>query len=431
VDSDLRTLLHEKAKEARIGPRIPTAVLRRSRRRRVANAVLAGAVTIGAVAGTSVGVRMLLQETAAERDGVRPAGTPDAPNYPFIFPSSREELETTAAEVAQGSMPMWTDPTGTVILYAVNVLGWDMDDVAVDVRGDDPITAVMTNPTLNEAAGAEVDLRTAVYLVRVRDSRDPPMYAVLATQAEDMELEPIGPDEQFGAEGSVVFRGRLRSAPEGATVVVTVDGEHGVAATPGPDGRFEVEAEVPVGIGPATLLSVAVVDRSGRILALTSARLGSPLPAQTTGGASEPVQVATSEELPEQVILTRDAIRQAALARDWDALRALIPEKGFTYSFGAERDPIRYWKQAEREGTTVLDILAKVLELPGTEYLDTYIWPAAAEDIPSEWTDQDLAQVRKIHTEEEIQGFIENDLYYGWRVIIDYDGDWLAFVAGD
>jgi hypothetical protein len=433
VDSDLRTLLQEKAEEARIGHRVPTAVLRRSRRRRVANTVLAGTITIGAVAGTSVGVRMLLQETAAERGGVRPGGTPDAPFYPFIFPSSRDELEATAAEVAQGSMPMWTDPEGTVTLYAVNMLGWDMDDVAVDVRGDDPITAVMTNPTLNEAAGAKADLRTAVFLAQVPGSRDPPMYAVLAARAEDMDLEPIGPDEQFGAEGIVAFRGRLRAATEGTTVLLTVNGEPGVAATPEPDGHFEVEAEVPGGIGPATLLSVAVVDRSGRTLALTSARLASPIAAGTAGGASEPVQVATSEELPEQVILTRQAILDAAQVRDWGALRELIPDRGFTFSFGGHGDPIRYWRELESEGHVPVlgDILPAVLGTEPGRSRGVYIWPSQAAEDPTDWDEQDLEALRQIHAEEDIRSFQEIGLYVGWRVGIDRDGTWVFFVAGD
>jgi hypothetical protein len=433
VDSDLRTLLREKADEVRLGPRIPREVLRRSRRRRVGNAILAGAVTIGVVAASSVGFRLLLRETADGRGEVRPAGTPAAPYFPFIFPSTREELQTTAAEVAQGSMPMWTDPKGTAILFAVNVLGWDMNDVAVDVRGDDPITAVMTNPTLNDAAGAEADLRTAVYILSIPGSHDPPMYAVLATLAEDMELEPVGPDEQFGAGGTVAFRGRLRSAPEGATVVLTVDDRRGVPVSPGPDGRFEVEADVSGGIGPSTLLSVALVDGSGHTLTLTSSRVASPVAAETEAEASEPVQVGPREEIPEAVVDTRQAILDAAQARDWGALRGLIPGRGFTFSFGGERDPIRYWRELESEGHVPLlgDILPAVLGSEPGRSRGVYIWPAQAAEEPSEWDQRDLEALRQIHADEDIRSFQELGLYLGWRVGIDRDGTWVFFVAGD
>jgi hypothetical protein len=433
VDSDLRTLLQDKAEEARIAPRIPSPVIRRSRRRRVVNGLLAGAVAAAVVAGATLLTRMTLGVGVEPELGPGGRGPSTAKMYPFIYPPTQDELETTQEQVAQGSMPLWTDPRGTAHLYAVNVIGWNPDAVEVDVRGEDPITAVMTNPTLNEAAGAEADIRTSVYLARVPGSRDPPMYAVLATQAEDVELEPIGPDEQFGAEGSVAFRGRLRSAPEGATVLLTVDGEPGVAATPGPDGRFEIEAEVPGRIGPATLLSVAVVDRSGRTLGLTSSRLASPVAAETGSGSSEPVQVAPPQEIPEAVLDTRQAILDAAQALDWGALRELIPDRGFTFSFGGHRDPIQYWRELESEGHVPVlgDILPTVLGTEPGRSRGVYIWPSQAAEDPADWDEQDLEALRQIHTEEDIRSFQEIGLYVGWRVGIDRDGTWVFFVAGD
>jgi hypothetical protein len=430
VDGDLRTLLQEKAEEARIALRIPTAVLRRSRRRRVANGLLVGAVAAAAVAAATLVTRMTLGVGVEPEVGPGGRGTSTAEPYPFIYPPTQDELETTQEQVAQGSMPLWTDPRGTAHLYAVNVLGWNPDEVAVDVRGDEPITAVITNPRLTAAVGAEGDLRTMLHLVEVPGG-PPPIYAVLAAESEVIQLEPVGPDDQPFTGTTVAFRGQLSTVPEGGAVTLSVEGQPGAPHAPTPDGRFVVQTDVPSGVGPLSLITVSLVDGSGAVLTQTSARpASSPVTGEEIGGVG-PVQVAPPEEIPDGVVDTRQAILDAARTRDWEGLRTLIPESGFTFTFGGERDPIRYWKQADRQGTPVLDILARVLDLPGTEYLDTYIWPAAAEDIPSEWTDQDLAQVREIHTEEEIQGFLENDLYYGWRVIIDYDGDWLAFVAGD
>jgi hypothetical protein len=429
VEPDLRTLLQEKGEEVRPDTRIPGPVLRRSRRRRVVTGVLAGALTVGAVAGLFVGATVLIEETAPEPRRVRPAGTP-AGFYPFIYPPTQEQLDTTLSEVEQGSMPMWTDPRGAAVLFAVNVLGWEMDDVEVSVRGDEPIRAVITNPVLNEAAGSPADLRTAVYLGRVGN---PPIYAVLAAQAEDMELEPVGPDDQFGTEGTVALRGRLRFVPEGATVVLSVDGAQG-ATTVSPDGRFEVEAEPPSGLGPTSLLSVALVDRSGRTLALTSSPLASPVAGQGEGGASEPLPARERpEEIPPEVAATREAILDAAQARDYAALRALIPDEGFTFSYGGEHDPIAYWRRLESRGHVPVfgDILPMVLNTEPALSRGVYWWPAPAAEDPAEWDQADLEILRQIHPEEDIRLFQETGLYTGWRVGIDREGTWVFFVAGD
>jgi hypothetical protein len=425
VDSDLRTVLREKADEVRTDPRIPGPLLRRARRRRLLTGIAAGAVTIGAVAALVVGGRFLVQETARPRQ-IRPAGTP-AEFYPFIYPATQAELDTTVAEVAQGSMPMWTDPEGAAALFAVNVMGWDPNDVEASVRGDDPITVVITNPALNEAAGASADVRTAVYLIPVPGS-DPPVYAVLAAQAEDMELEPIGPDDQIDADGPMAFRGVLRSVPDGVAILPTADGVEGPATSPTPDGRFRFALIVDEPIGPSTLLEVALLDRQGRTLALTSSRLATPL-----AGGSEASSSGPEPALPSPVARTRDAILDAAQARDFEALRSLIPEEGFTFSFGGDTDPIAYWKRLENQAhvPVIGDILPMVLGTVPAPQRGTFIWPAAAAEDPADWDEADLEVLRRIHAEEDIRLFQEIGLYTGWRVGIDRDGTWVFFVSGD
>jgi hypothetical protein len=430
MDGDLRTLLRDRAGEVRPDPRMPATVLRRSRRRRLATGMLAGALTVGATAGVFAGARVLLEEKAPQPREARSTGSP-AEFYPYIFPT-REELAITMTEVKEGSF-LPASPHGTALLFAMNVLGWEEEDVEVDVRGDDPITAIITNPTLNESAEATADLRTAVYLAQVPGSHDPPVYAVLAAQAEDMELEPVGPDEQFGTGGTIGFRGRVGFVPEAGAVVLLVDGEEGTSAAPTPNGRFKVEASISGGIGPAALLSVALTDSAGRTLALTSSRVAMPVAGESEGQASAPVQVAPPQEVPPAVLDTRQGILDAAQARDWGALRALIPGQGFTFSFGGERDPIAYWRKLESvDHVPVLgDILPVVLSTEPGRFRGAYIWPAQAAEDPAEWDERDLDVLRQIHNEEDIRLFRKIGLYTGWRVEIAADGTWLSFVAGD
>jgi hypothetical protein len=435
---DLKTMLDEKAEEMRLDPRIPRGVLRRARRRRAANAVLAGTVTVGLALGAFFGARALLDETAVPQP-TRPGGTTDE-FYPFIYPPTLEELEITQEQVAQGSMPMWIEPEGTAILFAVNVLGWDMDDVEASVRGDEPLMAVITNPALNEAAGATADLRTAVYLSRVPGS-GPPMYAVLAAMAENLELEPAGPDEEFGAEGRIEMEGRLRSVPPGTRAQMTVEWRWWTndlggrmtegardSSTPDADGRVTFSAIVDEHIGPSTLLTVTLLDPDDRTLALTSSRIATPVGGGAEAGASE-AQLA----LPGRVSDTREAILAAAQPRDWAALRSLIPDEGFTFTFGGETDPIRYWKRLESEGHVPVfgDILPMVLDTkPGFDR-GVFVWPAQATEDPADWDEQDIEALTAIYAEEDVRSFQQAGLYLGWRVGIDRDGTWVFFVAGD
>ncbi|MGH2655304.1 MAG: hypothetical protein ACRDIZ_01155 [Actinomycetota bacterium] len=425
---DLKTMLDEKAEEMRLDPRIPRGLLSRARRRRAANAFLAGTVTVGLALGAFVGARALLDETAVPHP-TRPGGTTDE-FYPFIHPPTLEELEVTQEQVAQGSMPMWTEPEGAAILFAVNVMGWDMEDVEVDPQDD---AVVIRNRSFDGGS-----LPTTLHLQMVPGS-EPPVYAVLAAVSDSIALEPRDADEEFGA-GTIALDGRVRHVPPGTTVELTVvwqwTNELGGRMTessrepvvPDENGRFSFSPIVDDHIGPSTLLSVGLLDTDGRTLALTSSRIATPLAGGSEAGASEPELA-----IPARVAETRDAILAAAQARDFPALRALIPDEGFTFSFGGETDPITYWKRLESEGhePVIGDILPMVLDTePGFDR-GVFVWPAQAAEDPAEWDEQDIEALTAIHAEEDVRSFQDAGLYLGWRVGIERDGTWVFFVAGD
>lgn len=417
-------MLDERAEEMHLDPHVPPSVLRRARRRRAGNALLAGAVTVGLALGAFIGARALLDETTSAPPEIRPGGTTEE-FYPFIYPPTLEELEVTREQVAQGSMPMWTEPDGVAILFAVNVMGWEMDDVEVSNQGSgEEATAVIANPSLSPEVG------TALNLVRLPDP-GPRMYAVVAAQSEVMELEPVGPDDQRPAEGPVAFRVRLSVRPPGATVVTTVNGGPPMTTPLTDGGPFVVEPDLPEGPSNTTLLSIAVVDGSGNTWTMTSSRVGLAASAGSEGRVSAPTEV-----LPQPVAATREAILEAARARDWGGLQALIPEPGFTFSFGGETDPIAYWQRLEEEGVPVLSNLESLLEVPHGRVRGAYIWPAPAGKDATEWTEEDLAILDQLMaagvlTERENRDYQEFGYYYGWRVGIDRDGTWIFYVAGD
>jgi hypothetical protein len=429
-DVDLKTMLDEKAEEMRLDPRIPRGVLRRARRRRAANAVLAGTVTVGLALGAFVGARALLDETAVPQP-TRPGGTTDE-FYPFIYPPTLEELEVTQEQVAQGSMPMWTEPEGAAILFAVNVMGWDMDDVEVDPQDD---AVVIRNRSFDGRS-----LPTTLHLQMVPGSA-PPVYAVLAAVSDSIALEARDADEESGA-GTIALDGRVRHVPPGTTVELTVvwrqwtnelggrmtEGASTEPVVPDEEGRFSFSSIVDDHIGPSTLLSVALLDADGRTLALTSSRIATPVGGGTEAGASEPELA-----LPRPVVEMRNAILDTTRLRDLNALRSLIPDEGFTFTFGGETDPIRYWKRLESEGhvPVIGDILPGVLGTePGFDR-GVFVWPAQATEDPAAWDERDIEALTAIHAEEDIRAFQDAGLYLGWRVGIDRDGTWVFFVAGD
>lgn len=138
--------------------------------------------------------------------------------------------------------------------------------------------------------------------------------------------------------------------------------------------------------------------------------------------------------LPPAVEETRLAIKEAAENRDFEALEALIPEQGFTYTFGGPfpGGPTAYWKQIEEESPQrPLEALAVILEMPYTKVDDIYVWPFAYDRDPKTLTEAERALLSEVAGEAEIRQWTEFGHYLGWRAGIKEDGTWVFFVAGD
>jgi hypothetical protein len=436
MDRDLRVLLEDKAEEMRIEPRIPGPVLRRARRRRAATAVGAGIVAAGVALGAIVGIGALVERVPSSRPreaAVGGAGTPAE----AVFPDTEEQIAAIQGQVAEGHTPGWTDPELTAVTFATNVLGWDMADVAADVRGDDPVTVIITNPTLNRRFSPGADIRMAVTLAEAKGQPGPQddIYVVMSTYAEDIQLNSPQPGQPTVPGSDVVFSGRLVHVIPGAGVEASLTWEDqagGAGAAVPPSGEaprhFDVPLAVPQDAEGAPIAAVTIRAASGEALAQTTFRLETPT-GSTMETAAPPVVA-----LPDPVTTTREAILAAARAADWEhQLRALIPEEGFTFSFGGERDPIAYWRKLESVGhvPVIGDILPMVLGTDPGPVRGGYIWPAQAAEDPADWDQDDLAALRRIHADEDIRSFQEAGTYLGWRVEIARDGTWTAFVAGD
>lgn len=138
-------------------------------------------------------------------------------------------------------------------------------------------------------------------------------------------------------------------------------------------------------------------------------------------------------DLPAPVAQTRDAILDAAGAFDYEALEGLLDPATFSYSFGESGDPIGYWRKLEDEGQVPIlgDFLRVVLSMQAGTQDGVYVWPAAFAKEPSDWTADDVADMRMLYTDEEISSYKGAGGYVGYRVGIRGDGTWIYFVAGD
>ena len=153
----------------------------------------------------------------------------------------------------------------------------------------------------------------------------------------------------------------------------------------------------------------------------------------TTATVTDTTTAAPETELPAAVEETRAALLEAASSGNYESLRSLVPEEGFTYTFGGpvEGGPIAYWQRLEREtDQRPLETLEVLLEMPYTLTRGMYVWPWAYS-VPSA---DDLSE----HERELLAPlgppsrlFVGDSGYLGWRTGIAPDGTWVFFVAGD
>ncbi|HSK15616.1 MAG TPA: hypothetical protein VK915_05555 [Gaiellaceae bacterium] len=133
--------------------------------------------------------------------------------------------------------------------------------------------------------------------------------------------------------------------------------------------------------------------------------------------------------LPGSAAATHAALLQAARAGDYEALRPLVPQENFSYTFGTPdpEGPIAYWQRLEEESDeSPLEILARILELPYTLSAGTYVWPFAYDKQAEQLTDYESELLGDL-----AESFLPETGYLGWRAGIDPNGRWQFFIAGD
>jgi hypothetical protein len=182
----------------------------------------------------------------------------------------------------------------------------------------------------------------------------------------------------------------------------------------------------------AGALVLAVAARGGEeTVTVTQSETTTETETETaTETVTQTETVAEPVGLPPAVAETHAALLEAAESGDYEALRPLLPDSGFSYTFGGEvpGGPIDYWQNVERQsGERPIEILARILRLPYTVSGGRYVWPFAYDKQEDELTAH----------ERELLGDLANlysgagSGYLGWRAGIEPDGTWRFFIAGD
>ncbi|MDQ3963090.1 MAG: hypothetical protein M3277_04140 [Actinomycetota bacterium] len=222
---------------------------------------------------------------------------------------------------------------------------------------------------------------------------------------------------------------------------------------------MKVVLGVLIGILVGGITVYALVDREDTPAAevpVPSVAVETPLPETPTPTAAARACSATgltvdasanAEGLPGPVAARRTEILEAAAACDYEELERLALEGGpFGYSFGVEKSPASFWRARERdarrldrETSEYLRYLVEILHLPyckerqddgtGTETEAVYyVWPrvhCSARSV-EDWDD-----LEGLYTDEQIEEMRKANIYFGFRVGILEDGDWVYFIAGD
>jgi hypothetical protein len=191
---------------------------------------------------------------------------------------------------------------------------------------------------------------------------------------------------------------------------------------------------VGVACGSDSNTSLASGEPSTTTTSSTLSPSSTAVPTEACSTSTIRVQLQAQDGLSEATAAKRQAIFDAAVACDYDALAKLAGPQ-FNFTFGdAAGGAAAYWQAREAADEPVMKLLVQILNLPhvardlpdgGAKYVS---WPSADQDVR---TAADWNALKGVYTDEQVAGFKSSDLYTGYRVGITESGDWMYFVAGD
>ena len=432
MDTQLRNLLHDLASEMPVDVEgSESRTLRRARSRRILTAGAGVAVVLALVAVSVSALRLVEPSTQ------RPAVTGPAPAQGFegLWPETdAEALAATQAAVDEGHHPLQASPDGITSLLAVNLLGWEPEDVQVEssaVDGEEARVVISNRIFGDPVPPITVELR------QLGDTGPNGIWSVVGVSTpliEIDELTEIMPDSpEMGA--FLILSGSVTDVFDGAPAIEAhvFDGPAlvpslGSSRQELTDRRFDFTREVSVEATPdgrATLF-LTIPDATG-------ASLGAVMGPVETPVGDAPVSGPNLTDLPPEVADTAQRIYDAAKAKNFDALADLIDPNTFIYNLGDASDPIPEW----RADPSALDVMVAILEMPpttrdiGPGYGTFTFWPYLVNSDFSSLTALEHADLAALgYSDEEVRLMIEGgNEYQGPRLAIDENGEWRNLIT--
>ena len=130
---------------------------------------------------------------------------------------------------------------------------------------------------------------------------------------------------------------------------------------------------------------------------------------------------------------TAKAIYDAAIVRDYAAIKAIIGERRFRWGFVGQRRPADQWqKEFDEGGADALGRMIALLDIaPTVDKRGNTVWPYLASKDPAEWNEQDLLVLATLgFRPDDIEATRFKGVYKDYRLIIGPDGVWTAFGVG-
>jgi hypothetical protein len=195
----------------------------------------------------------------------------------------------------------------------------------------------------------------------------------------------------------------------------------------------------------ATVTVVVIAVAVTSAILLTRDQKPSPVPPSESPSPSPSLEVAAEcsasgmgdsitdqPQLPPAVADTRRMILELAVACDYEGLRALTDPKRFAFTFAGARNPARYWQRLEKQDVDVMADLVTVLSLEPLRrnQLNDYSWPRANRSNPSA-ADWQAVVDSGLYKQRDVRAMQEFTSYIGWRIAINFHGEWIYFISGD
>lgn len=431
----------------------------------MATAALVVVITVG-VAGYLLGNDGNDPATVivADPDPAEPEVTPDPPPADATPEESLDGDEQSIEDPGPGPdgpdpLPTWTSPGAELPMwprgdpsswpatrdaavetflatFVGQILPYELVDPGVDDGSNQTQITVRSIDEAGDPFGTAATLAVVVGL----DDTGTQRWGVAYAASGEIAVTDVTSD---GATVTPTGTGRAFEGTIGATVVdddglVVGDG----FVTGGGTEQIPLTGSVPLTSNPGGIAYLVLSDVGGLGVAPVSFTVVAfELPPPDGPATEGPCSAAGLDkpgpqaELPAAVAATRDAIADAAIACDWEALFVLAGDE-FSASFGGQ-SPQQLWPTLEANGDEPLRYLVELLRLPfGT--LDGedgapafYAWPRA---FVTDWagvSDDDKQALRPLYDDAALAGFATNGAYLGYRVGIAADGTWQFFVAGD